>query len=65
MFHGWIIRQMYFMKSLVVTKLWRFNRDTKKHHKVPEEIYMMTETSLDDVHTLSHEKLWSHYSLAS
>ena len=48
------------MMSLVITKLWHFDRDVKKHHKVPEEIYMMTEMSLDDAHTLSHEKLWSH-----
>ena len=52
------------MTSLVVTKSWCFNRDVKKH-KVPEEIYMMTKTSLDDAHTLSREKLWSHHSLAS
>ena len=34
--------------------------DVKKHYKVPEEIYVMTETSLDDAHTLSRDKLWSH-----
>ena len=38
------------------------SRDVKKL-KVPEQIYMMTETSLDDAHTLSHEKLWSHQEL--
>ena len=51
---------MCFMMSFVITKLGRFDREVKKRHKVPEEIYMMTEMSLDDAHKLSREKLWSH-----
>ena len=48
------------MTSLVITESCRFNRDGKKRHKVIEEMYMMIEMSLDDAHTLSREKLWSH-----